>query len=176
MATPTVPRVCHFCQNTYDPCWKKQRYCSKSCGLYGRVRPSARENFMRHVRKHSSGCWIWTGQMSDKNYGKMKLGREQYAHRVAFVLFVGPIAPKDHVLHRCDNPPCVNPDHLFLGSHADNMKDSAVKGRMHPTLTSEQVRAIRADPRTHRAIAADYPVGVSHISRIKAGVRRYHLD
>jgi hypothetical protein len=79
-----------------------------------------------------------------------------------------------HVLHRCDNPPCINPDHLFLGTHRDNMKDRdkkkrAVKGERHASakLTAQQVRAIRLDQREQEVIAAEYGISQTSVSAVK---------
>ena len=82
------------------------------------------ERFWQKVRKTDS-CWLWTSALDTHGYGQFKLGgRTKMAHR----LVMGDPKGK-HVLHRCDNPRCVNPDHLFIGCHADNMRDMAAKGR-----------------------------------------------
>ena len=73
---------------------------------------------------------VWTGTRFASGYGRItQNGKRARAHRVAFELFVGPIPSGMHVLHRCDNPPCVNPSHLFIGTHLDNMRDMEAKGR-----------------------------------------------
>lgn len=75
-------------------------------------------------------CWEWTGARNHKGYGEIGAdGRVQKAHRIAWVLTYGPIHDGVDVLHRCDNPPCCRPDHLFLGDDADNMADMVRKGR-----------------------------------------------
>ena len=75
-----------------------------------------------------------------------------------------------HVLHTCDNPLCINPDHLFLGTNEDNVRDRVQKGRSQKgPLTAEQVRAIRKDPRTLQVIGAEYGVHHSSIWNIKTG-------
>lgn len=89
----------------------------------------AKQKFDAHVRKTDS-CWLWDGPRFASGYGRASQGsRKRRAHRVAYELYVAPIPEGMHVLHRCDNPPCVNPDHLFLGTHLDNMKDMERKGR-----------------------------------------------
>ena len=79
----------------------------------------------------ATGCWLWLGALSKNGYGKATVnGESHYAHRLSFAFHVG--APVNSlVLHRCDVRCCVNPIHLWLGTHADNMRDSVLKGRHH---------------------------------------------
>jgi hypothetical protein len=97
------------------------------------------------------------------------------AHRFSWRLRNGVIPDGLFVLHRCDNPPCVNPDHLFLGTQRDNMIDKVAKGRQArgraqngTTLTEVDVLAIRADTRRHREIAACYGISRPSVSAIKS--------
>jgi hypothetical protein len=92
--------------------------------------------FARHYTKMSSGCWEWTGCRLKTGYGKFNTGKTSegetktvYAHRFSYELHFGPIPEGLIVCHRCDNPRCVNPDHLFVGSHVDNVRDAVLKGR-----------------------------------------------
>lgn len=86
--------------------------------------------FWRRVDK-SGDCWLWTGGIAANGYGKLSREyKKLYAHRVAHELINGPIPDWMHVCHRCDNPKCVNPTHLFLGTRSDNMQDCLKKGRM----------------------------------------------
>ena len=103
------------------------------------------KRFWQKVKK-TDGCWLWQGS-TDTRYGLIWVdGRKQKAHRVAWILLRGPIPDGMHVLHTCDNPPCVNPSHLFLGTHSDNHKDSARKGKNgHQKLSVDAVLAMRLD-------------------------------
>lgn len=102
-----------------------QPYCSRSC-----FKDHPRRRFWRQVER-GAGCWEWVGVRSKKGYGKFPLSRgdTRLAHRYAWELVRGPIPDNLCVLHHCDNPSCCRPDHLFVGSRADNNADMCAKGR-----------------------------------------------
>jgi hypothetical protein len=135
-----------------------------------------------------SGCAEWIASKNKGGYGVLWFPvakKMQQAHRVSFMLSVGPIPDGLHVLHRCDNPACINPDHLWLGTNADNHRDKADKGRargahlgssnVNNKLTEAQVIAIRADMRLMREIAQDYGITTSTVSNIRHGQTWKHL-
>jgi hypothetical protein len=79
----------------------------------------------------SEGCWIWRGKTFDRGYGKFSLRQKTMkAHRVAYLLFIGEIEDGKHICHKCDNPLCVNPDHLWIGTSKENTHDMIRKGRL----------------------------------------------
>ena len=152
------------------------------------ARKSIQERFWRNVDR-SGECWLWTAGTNDSGYGQIKFdGWMQKAHRVAWQLTYGPIPNGNGyhgtcVCHRCDNPRCVRPEHLFIGTHGDNMADKKAKHRQirnkgtangRAQLTESEVVRIRADKRTVRAIAFDYGIGTSQVSRIRRGAQWVH--
>ena len=111
---------------------------------------SLSHKFLEKTKLCPSGCIEWTASKT-RAYGSCRLaGKTELAHRFSWKLFKGKIPKNLHVLHKCDNPPCVNPNHLFLGTNTDNMLDRNNKGRQskgsdqgQAKLTEDQVRDIR---------------------------------
>ena len=101
------------------------------CRVSRRTKPRTElERFLSKTKKHRSGCLLWTGSHYPSGYGSFWIGGKlRGAHRASWLLFCGPIPPGQYVLHRCDIRLCVNPKHLFLGTHQDNMDDMSSKGR-----------------------------------------------
>lgn len=119
----------------------------------GRTQPTLAERFWPQVQAVESGCWEWTGFRDRDGYGRIRTSRRDAAHRAAWLLSHFVIPEGMHVLHRCDNPPCVNPAHLFLGTQPVNVADMTAKGRAQKArgernanakLTEQDVRHIRA--------------------------------
>lgn len=130
---------------------------------------------------HPNGCWIWTGRGSHQGYGRVHVdGRDMKAHRVSYLLGCGEIPSGLVICHKCDVRLCVNPDHLFLGTHGDNVADTVAKNRQPcgeshglSKLTSKQVEEIRriylAGGISQLKLAEDYSVSRSRISFIVTG-------
>lgn len=123
------------CETCQKPCYKKHEraFCSDIC------------RFMAYVDKQKS-CWIWTGAKDKKGYGQLCFGdkKKMIASRVSYQLFIGPIENGLLVCHQCDTPSCVNPKHLFLGTHQENMIDMTEKGRQYSKLTPKDVLNLRS--------------------------------
>jgi HNH endonuclease len=158
--------------------------------------------FVLEFPRRPTACWIWTGK-TDKGYGKFWYhGRNVTASRFAYEQYVGPIPPGFNVCHRCDNPACVRPTHLFLGTTKTNIADAIQKGRFDPyslrharkatgrancqtKLTEDQVHAIRAEYRrgaaphstttSLRGLAGRYGVTKYAIFSVVHGLTWRHL-
>lgn len=154
------------------------------------------DTLTRFVEKYETigDCWQWTASVNSKGYGRFGYnGKAQRAHRVSWLLHRGPIPAGMLVCHRCDNPGCVNPDHLFLGDAAANTSDMDAKGRrvnapvtgsdhyarQEPSrlargeraglakLTEQDVIEIRSSTETQCAVAKRFGVTQAAVSRIR---------
>jgi len=152
---------------------------------------TAAERFWRKVSKAGpEECWIWHAHINASGYGRMMWEKKdlRLAHRISWELANGPIPDGLIVCHKCDNPPCVNPAHLFVGTHADNMADRDRKHRRAPPkgelngrarLTEQQVRDIRANAvlcrLTHKELAEWLGVTRTIVSSIIARKTWQHV-
>ena len=110
--------------------WNRQTCCSRTCAGKMRKRPLGERFWAFASKGRKNDCWQWNGSVNNNGYGRLnRNGRIVYAHRLSYELAYGCVPDGVDVLHRCDNPPCVNPTHLFLGTQADNNLDCREKGR-----------------------------------------------
>lgn len=196
-------RHCDYCGNYYEGYGKK--YCSPKCQnearadastevnqrLKAQFRMTDEDKFWSKVNKTES-CWLWTGAKSTHGYGHFVYvvkengkSKRKYrlAHRFSYGLHNGEFDEKLHVCHRCDNPSCVNPNHLFLGTRKVNMKDASDKGRFPTSLKHHnaklsdkdviEIKRLRAEQGLlYREIAEKFGVSEGHIGAIIRGVWR----
>lgn len=120
------------------------------------MKPTTIERFeAKYIPEPTSGCWIWTASLGSTGYGQFHDGeRVVKAHRFSYSTYIGTIPDGMHVLHRCDQPLCVNPSHLFIGTNADNVADMVAKGRQQ-----------RADSHWSALRPETVPRGDAHYSR-----------
>lgn len=169
-------------------CAMHSRRLDSSGQLTLRSRLTTRERLMKFSQVTDSGCWEWSGHKDLWGYGKIDIkGVKHPAHRVAYEEYVTKIPKGLIVCHHCDNPACINPDHLFVGTHADNNKDMHEKGRdNHPhsekhccaKLTEDDVRNIYSQRHRSRdvyGLASKFGVTDSTIQRIWRGKSWWRL-
>jgi len=169
----------------------RKQYCSNHCA--SKANPTKERDpvtrFWAKVKKTDT-CWVWTAGTSYYGYGSFHyMGKQVSASRFSYILHYGDIPDGMDVLHKCDNPPCARPDHLFLGTNLDNTQDMMAKGRWRgggqrgerngsAKLTSADVIAIHArlaKGDKNKDIAKDLFVASSTISEIKTGKYWSHL-
>ena len=173
----TLYKICRFCKTSFKPTIGKPYYCSIHCRFWDKVIKSTPEQ-----------CWEYQGPINIDGYGKFSIKKiEIKAHRFSWEELYGHIPDGMCVLHKCDNAPCVNPNHLFLGTRLDNLKDMFLKGRnpsqkgeLNPAakLTNDEVIAIRillSYGMRLTAIARSYNRGVGTIFDIKHGRTWTHI-
>ena len=148
----------------------------------------AKARFWKRVVK-SDGCWTYSGTLDQCGYGMfgLKAFTMYRAHRIGWILANEKVIPLGmKVCHHCDNPPCVRPDHLFIGTDHDNAMDCSKKGRWGPPrtfgeahgkakLNDNMVRAIRLDSRTNKEIAATYQISDTAVRQVKSFKRWKHV-
>lgn len=141
--------------------------------------------------RSEAGCWEWQGNKF-RNYGRVNVwGGKMWAHRLSWLLAHGSLPRHLNVLHKCDNPPCVRPDHLFIGTHSDNVADMVAKGRNscqdmrgegnpRARLYEEDVRCARVQHTTNGVssarIAASYGVTYQHAYKMLHGRSWRHVE
>lgn len=169
---------CKKCGRAFRPIKQAGVFCSKKCSG-GRKPQDVVSRFWTKVDK-SGECWHWLGHLDKSGYGQIRMnGKGIGAHRFSWQFTYGVIPTDLHVLHRCDNPRCVRPDHLFLGTNLDNVQDKVNKGRVarlygedapSAKLTANQVEEIRARyipwVVTYSQLAREYNVSTSSIGGI----------
>lgn len=191
--TSTQPNSCLNCR--YTPEWRKKISDTKRAALAqwrANAAPISNEEHLAacrvkiEARVSKVTCWTWTRSLDASGYGQINIrGKMTKAHRLAYEAFVGPIPAGLFVCHTCDNPPCCNPEHLFLGTAADNNSDKVNKRRHQfgerstlAKLTEADVRMIRerlAKGEPHRSIARAFGTGTSNVSRIRTGSAWSHV-
>ena len=128
---------------------------------------------------NENGCMLWNASIRENGYGQFHLkGKVVKAHRYAYELAYGKIEDDRLVCHRCDVRACVNPDHLFLGTNAENTADMIAKqrsGNGRRKLTESQVREIRSSTETQRQLAERFQISIQHVYYIRRGTRWIHL-
>ena len=142
--------ACKHCGAHYKCNGRRQDYCSLPCVLNSRV-----------VRGSADECWPWNGSRNDRGYGQFRRNNVNlYAHRIAYELAFGALGGRQ-ALHRCDNPSCCNPAHLFAGTAKDNMIDMHTKRRWPAEMVAkgEDVAGSRLTEAKVREIRALYAAG-----------------
>lgn len=134
------------------------------------------EQFHAKIKIDSpESCWIWTDALDKDGYGKLRISKHKFkkAHRLSYELYKGNIPQGYLICHHCDNPSCVNPEHLFLGLPKDNMRDMYNKGRYvngNLKLSSKDLEYIKTYPKVYgsgRLLAQFFNVHEGHITRIR---------
>ena len=172
MTTGKIIKLCKHCKVGFEATCGRAEYCSTACHISSNVKPNG-------------SCLEWQSGLDKDGYGVVKLrgGRRLKAHRASFELVHGQIPSGMMLCHSCDNPRCVNPDHLFIGSAKDNKADCVSKGRhvkgrglyWKVKLTEQQVLDIRADDRISRLVAPEYGVTKELIQMIRRRAVWKHL-
>jgi len=151
------------------------------------MKKTTKEKFEDKIFYSPDGCWLWTGYTTKLNYGEVIINYKKVrTHRASYMIYKGEIPEGIFVCHHCDNPLCVNPDHLFLGTQLDNMRDMIKKGRRVIATSEKKSKKINRDDATFivsmkgiipsMELAKKYNMSQSSISRIQRGDRWTRLN
>lgn len=174
MRARIIIKSCAYCNEKFNATCGVAKFCSDLCHLLANVR-------------NEGECWIWTGGHDKDGYGVVRFrGRRRVkAHRASYAEFKGwpgPVPSELMVCHSCDNPPCINPDHLFLGTSLDNKIDSVIKARhafgerAHKAkLTESQAQEILASDEPAPVLAERYGIHRNSIYYLRKGKSWKHL-
>lgn len=203
MTKTMIDRICQNCGKTFQITLGRFNYfpavaCSRTCAdrkkritCIGATNYTAKQKKLfenKIMPEPMSGCWLWTGASNRRGYGSTNFNkRRQESHRVSWRIYRGEIPDGISVLHKCDNPGCVNPDHLFLGTNSDNMKDAFRKKRgriphhkgekAHSAkLTEFDVRQIRKSTNSCAEIAKEFGICQSNVSAIRRHKTWRHIS
>lgn len=188
--SPHVELVCGVCGTGFAVKHShahRRRFCSRPCYIAAihRRADDFEAYFWKRVQKTPT-CWEWTGMRGTAGlrYGIVRRPhdgiKDEVAHRTSWRMHFGEIPDGMFVCHHCDNPLCVRPDHLFLGTQTDNMTDMARKERSAAAkLTADDVREIRrrfANGESQSSIAADYPISRRSIGKVTQRIHWRHVE
>ena len=184
--------ICAECSTGFERSYRisskraaRPQFCSRRCQVanQGKKADAARlSRFWEKVNK-TDGCWEWTAFRNRNGYGRFQFadGHPVNAHRFAYEITYGPVSLNLFVCHKCDNPTCCRPDHLFLGTPKDNMADCVAKGRINRTfrvrghdvntskLTKEQALTIYNSHESGPVLASRYGISKEAVNMIKTG-------
>lgn len=164
-----------------------------SCGCYRSIHAKdykevLKERLLKNILINENGCWVWQKSKHRQGYGNVAFKRKcRLAHRVSWEIFKGNLDKDILVCHKCDNPPCINPDHLFLGTDRDNSLDAFAKGRIqrykgsdhyYSKLNDENVIAIRnmrKKGKTQEYLSKVFSVNISTIKDVLSRRSWMHL-
>lgn len=189
LSTPKIGEICDVHHSTIQDWLNRHGIETRQGGPYTATWDEIQENFWEKVDTGDPDeCWEWQATRIGRGYGQFNAARlaDQSipAHHIAYRIEYGEVGDK-FVLHECDNPPCVNPNHLFTGTHEDNMRDMVEKGRQaigsevgNAKLTESEVVEIverySTGDETQSELAAEYDVSQSQIHKIVNGIRWGH--
>lgn len=190
MAVTQYTAACKHCGAVFthlEPPHKNRRFCSIKCGVDGRLGSSIARFWSKVDKNGPNGCWLWMGYTDPKmGYGVFCVDHKHVkAHRFSWALVNGAIPEDKRALHNCDNPPCLSPDHLWLGTNADNNLDRDSKGRHvrlvgekngWSRLTTEQALEIKTSNASITDMMRKFGISRCHAHNVRKGKVWAHLN